>query len=98
MIKNYDEFHEQLIAAVKFRSRNYVNTDCDIDILIQTVYNDIADNITLEFTETEYILTDGHDIILQQWLDDVVCGEVMQIVDSDYKDITHNFQRVGLMA
>ncbi len=57
MIKTYEEFEDHLIALIKVRSRNYVNTDCDVNALIELVYTEIMGEVTLEWIKQPYEIT-----------------------------------------
>lgn len=95
MVVSYKDFKAQLEGMVKLRSRNYVNTDCDIDVLIHTVYHDIATEINLKYNKTEVVLTDTTVIELDGEDANIIYGETIQILNSEGYNITSAFQRIN---
>ncbi len=47
MVRNYIGFKKQLEEIIILRSRNYVNTDCNINMLIHSVFAEIATEVPL---------------------------------------------------
>ena len=47
MVRNYNGFRKQIEQFVVLRSRNYVNTDCNIDMLLHIVFAEIATEVKL---------------------------------------------------
>ncbi len=47
MVRNYVGFRKQIKELVTLRSRNYVNTDCNIDMLMHVVFAEIATEVNL---------------------------------------------------
>ncbi len=62
MINSFEDFETHVINMIKIRSKNFVNTDCDMDVLINLVYTDIMTKIILDWTKDEY-LCDGSETI-----------------------------------
>ena len=58
MLNTYEEFVDRVEQMIKYRSKNYVNTDCDIHGIIDTVYNDIASDVVLAWNVYEFIIVD----------------------------------------
>ena len=59
LIKSYTEFEELLIKLIKMRSRNFVNTDCEIGSLIELVYNDINEHCVLGWEKYAIVVDDS---------------------------------------
>jgi len=84
MISSYDEFKEELESFIIFRSKNYVNTDCNISMLVDIVWDEITSDINVMW-EVEDVLIDG-----TQRIYDIAS----MVADTDgkvlkyYKDIT----------
>jgi len=56
MLTDYESFYKHLVDTLQIRSRNYVNTDCDIEAAIEAVYRDISNIVRLEWIAQEYIV------------------------------------------
>ena len=61
MINTYDDFVDRITSTIKIRSKNYVNTDCNLDYLVSTIYNDIMTKINLGYIKDGYLM-DGSEI------------------------------------
>jgi len=65
MLVSYEAFRLRVIANLKVRSANYVNTDCDIRTIIATVYDELQNEILFSVYKQEHILVkDQKDITL----------------------------------
>lgn len=60
MIRNYQSFKDNIEKMVKIRSANYVESDCDILAMIETVYEDIQSEVLLDTIKQEWV-TDGEE-------------------------------------
>ena len=49
MLASYEDFILNLTNAIKYRSKNFVNTDCDIGVLIETVYQDVQSVVIFDY-------------------------------------------------
>lgn len=58
MIKQYSDWEEQIVKMIKIRSANYVETDCDIEALIDTVYQDINNTVMLNRYKQSHLVQD----------------------------------------
>ncbi len=58
MLISFEAFEDALLSVLKIRSTNFVNTNCDLDILLRLVYTDVAQNITFDSVKTGYLTTD----------------------------------------
>ncbi len=104
MIRNYEEFKDTLIEMLKIRSANFINTDCNINILFASVYDDICRDVILntikqeiiiETNKTNYMLENTliHDINNTDSHIDYY-GDYFDIVDSEYYDISNWFTQI----
>ena len=57
MLKSFKAFEKSLDEIMKLRSRNYVNTDCNISLLLGVTYTEIATEIVLEWDVYDFDLT-----------------------------------------
>ncbi len=64
MIINYITFTDQITAIIKLRSKNFVNTNCDIANLISMVYTDIMNEVNLTYEKYPYTISDDKIITL----------------------------------
>ena len=64
MLTSYENFIFDLNNTIKYRAKNFVNTDCDINTLIHLAYNDIASNINIEWEKYPYIISEDEIIEL----------------------------------
>ena len=95
----YEDFKERIKKNIIFRAKNFVTTDCDFDMLIDTVYNEITNDVYLGFSTNEIILKKD---ILMYVLDNEaveeleegdlsnysIYGPTTDIVDSNFYDIS----------
>jgi len=58
MIISYEQFDDKLKKLVIFRAKNFVTTDCDVNTLIDLVYNDIANDVNLAYDKYAYTISD----------------------------------------
>ncbi len=82
MISSYESFLTQLEAAIIFRSKNFVNTDCDIHVLTAMVYTDIANEMNLRYEKYPYIIND--EILI--YLDTDILDVDLETIGT-YKDV-----------
>ncbi len=66
MIISYNSFENKLIEMLKIRSSNFVNTDCNMEVLIDTVYSNIMNDVNFDTTKTGYVLNEEKIFILKQ--------------------------------
>lgn len=64
MIKSYENFKDSIERLIIFRAKNFAVTDCDVGILIDIVYTDIANEINLKYEKYPYLISDDTMIIL----------------------------------
>jgi hypothetical protein len=57
MIKNYGDFKTNLEKMIMIRAANYVEVDCDIHVLIETVYNDIQNEVLMQYESYPIMIT-----------------------------------------
>ena len=101
MINSYAALLTEVEKLIKIRSRNYVNTNCDIDVLIDTVYREIAIDIPLSWKRQSIFLVKDvyeYQLINQLALDnnvnvDVIdyYGPITDIVDQGLSDVSIQF-------
>ena len=84
MLTSYSAFKDRLISVIKIRSRNFVNTDCDIDALAHIVYNDIISEVNLKWYKQPYVISDEELIVLP----------ANNIVGDDTATVTEFYKRV----
>ena len=49
LITSYDDLTTSITEILKIRSKNFVNTNCNIDVLIDYVYQEIAMDVPLSW-------------------------------------------------
>ena len=104
MIRTYEEFLDDLNALLVIRSRNFVNTDCDLNALIQLVYNDINEHCVLGWEKYEVTIDDITDIVTapanNEENNDVLTitkyyGSITAITDKNGTDVTKIFKKIS---
>ena len=62
MIRSYKDFKERLDNMLIIRSKNYVNSDCDIDLLAETVFQNIAHEVALKWRIFSFTIDNNQDV------------------------------------
>ncbi len=103
MINTYDNFVDRIGSTIKIRSKNFVNTDCNIEELTKMVYSDIMTKINLGYIKDGYLMdgsqtfeirSDDRDPDDLTFTTTEIYGTVMDIVDEDDYDISKFLQQV----
>ncbi len=102
MLVSYENFKTGFVSMIKIRSKNYVNTDCDIDAILSTVYADVSTQIIFEWVKQSYTVVDEYSVVLPT--NNIVggdastiteeYGEVMDIVDDEDMSINKILAKV----
>ena len=103
MITTYQEFQEHLNNLVKIRSKNYVNTNCDIAVIMQNVYAEISTEVNFFAEMQEIVITKSLynyalENILFEPVDNKVIGiltDTYEMVDSDGEDVSNYFTQMA---
>ncbi len=66
MLTSFEGFKESLLAVMKIRSANFVNTNCDLNYLMRLVYTDIAQSITFKTIKEEHLVDDSKLFVLKE--------------------------------
>ncbi len=66
MLASYEDFEKQVINVLTARSRNFVNTDCDIIALSNLVYTDITNKIIFDWIKDEYLCDDTNTVTIRE--------------------------------
>ena len=89
MVFDYTGFISNLHAMIKIRSANYIESDCDVSALVDTVYEDIQDTVLLEIIKQEYVTEGLEEFSIKNFDTTVVTTmtekytDVLDIVDED---------------
>ncbi len=65
MITSYQSFIDSIGEMIKIRSRNFVNTNCDIEQLVYFVYNDIMTLVNMTYIKDRYKVDGSGDITIR---------------------------------
>ncbi len=103
MLTSYSAFEKALVTMLRVRSKNYVNTDCDIVAIIEVVYSDLSSNIIFNWVKHWHLVDDREIILLPRnniSNDDVLTlteeyGVVTDIVDENDRCIKNLLFRVN---
>ncbi len=79
MLTSYEEFEKALIVMLRVRSKNYVNTDCDIVTILDLVYSDISSTININWVKTIHAVIDEDIIYLAS--NDIQDGNVSTLTE-----------------
>ncbi len=66
MLTSYEEFKDYLTGIIKIRSKNFVNTDCDLAFITGLVYTDLTSSVILSWVKQEYLCTDSETMVLDR--------------------------------
>ena len=107
MILNFSSFKDILEQLVKYRSKNYVNTTCDISVLISSVYSEISTEVNLAYHIQELELYDDtyryklpafitkpSNNNINEFYESYLT-DIYDIVDKDGCDVSNYFTQVG---
>jgi hypothetical protein len=64
MLNSYDEFEKNMIDIIKVRSKNYTNTNCNIRAIIEVVYNEIIEEVNIDWIFQEYTIKEDKKLIV----------------------------------
>ncbi len=104
MLVSFEAFEEAILAVLKIRSANFVNTNCDLDVISRLVYMDIAQNVHFDSVKTGYLTTDEKTFELKSDdVDSLVEGSIptmrygiaTKIVDDAENDIDEQMIILG---
>ena len=100
MLNSYKNFEKSMDQVMKLRSRNYVNTDCNISLLVNLAYNDICTEVMLAWNVFEFQIDMSQNItyVLPKTNNDTdpvksteKYVDIVDIADIDGNDLHHLF-------
>ena len=102
MIKTFEEFKASLTKLMQVRSANYVNTDCDINVLIDAVWAEMSD-IILDWKYEDHIIDNTTNLVMLDPDDDTAHYKdpiVITCKRNDFPeyDVSHRVNKLSMLT